>query len=366
MNMDHAVSPLVAVDGIVFSLQQYGGISVYFRELLSRLRRDAVPTTLTLDGALAQETPPAGASVNLLPRAARPLERYRRWRLPATMRPGVFHSTYYRRPERAWLPSVVTVHDFTYERFVGGPRRWVHSAQKFSAIRAAQTVVCVSRSTLEDLTELVGLRADQQTKVIPNGVSDAFRPIQTESVSRPFMLFVGQRDGYKNFGRVLQSLALLPGLDLCCVGGGALRPDELSALAGAERRRVSHAGFVTEAELNKLYNQAQCLVYPSRYEGFGIPVAEAMRAGCPVVGTDCKAVCEVGGDALTIAEDEPAALAEAVLRTFDTDHRIAVIARGHRMAARYSWERTYRATLDVYRDLAGASLTTPHCTSHKP
>ena len=164
------------LDGIVFSLQRQGGISVYFRELLQRLQRDAVPTLLTLEGRLEQSAP---AATRTLARDARPLERYRDCRVPVAAGATVFHSSYYRRPSRR-LPSVVTVHDFIYERFVHGPRRWVHSAQKIAAIRDAQVVVCVSHSTLDDLHRMVGLRTGQRAQVILNGVSEAFRPLAPE------------------------------------------------------------------------------------------------------------------------------------------------------------------------------------------
>jgi mannosyltransferase len=190
--------------------------------------------------------------------------------------------------------------------------------------------------------------------VVLNGVSEIFQPVQVDRPDRPFVLFVGQRNGYKNFSQVLKALEHLPDLELLCVGGGTLQPTEMSSVPVALRSRVKHAGHVSEMQLNCLYNQAQCLVYPSRYEGFGIPVAEAMRAGCPVVSIDCRAVREIGGDALTITEDEPRALAEGILRTLDSAYRASVVARGRTIATRYSWERSYRATLEVYRELSGA------------
>jgi mannosyltransferase len=341
----------ILLDGIVFALQRHGGISVMFRELLNRLARDGESTALALDGALLQPSPPAHGAVVALPRVARTLERYRRCRLADGLAVTVFHSTYYRLPALRSLPSVVTVHDFTYERFARGPRRWAHSLQKFAAIRAAQTVVCVSQATLADLHELVGLRSGQQARVILNGVSETFRPIVLPPTARSFILYVGQRGGYKNFALALQALTLLPELELCCVGGGPLLPVELAAAPAAVRSRVRHAGLVDDERLNLLYNQALCLVYPSRYEGFGIPVAEAMRAGCPVVSIDCKAVREIGGNALTLSDDDPLSLADAIRRTANPLHRGEMVARGQILSSRYTWEGCYQATRRVYREL---------------
>jgi mannosyltransferase len=343
----------IVIDGIVFALQRHGGISVYFRELLARLHRDAEPMLLTLDGALQQELPSDGA-LALLHRPARRLERYRPCRIPDDLAPAVFHSSYYRRPSRRELPTVVTVHDFAYERTVDGPRKWVHSAQKFAAIRDAQTVVCISDATLADLQELVGLRAGQQVRVIHNGVSEAFHPLAAAPAERAFVLFVGQRRGYKNFSLALQALALLPDVELHCVGGGPLQAAELAAAPQAVRERVRHAGFIGDEQLNRLYNQALCLVYPSRYEGFGIPVAEAMRAGCPVVAIDCKAVRETGGDALTVSANDPRALVDAIESVVGSERRALVVSRGKAVATRYSWEATYRALLAVYRELSSS------------
>jgi len=349
----HVRPVTVQLDGIVFALQRHGGISVYFRELLQRLRRDAISTLFTLDGTPLQTALPAGGVLTTLARPARLMERYRRCRVPASTAPSVFHSSYYRRSRDASLPTVVTVHDFTYERFATGPRRWLHSAQKFAAIRSAQTVVCISQATRDDLLEFVGLRADQQSHVILNGVSEVFRPLSLPPPERPFVLFVGQRAAYKNFARVLTALTFLPELELRCVGGGVFESAELQHTSLAVRQRVKHLGFIDDEQLNVLYNQALCLVYPSRYEGFGIPVAEAMRAGCPVVSIDCKAVREVGGDAIIVSDDEPEALARAILQTIDSARRAACVANGVAVAARYSWEDTYRATLQVYRELSG-------------
>ena len=231
----------------------------------------------------------------------------------------------------------------------------MHSAQKIAAVRSAQVVVCVSQTTLDDLNEIVGLRPGQRALVILNGVSQSFQPLAPEAPVRPFVLFVGQRSGYKNFTLALRALAFLPDLELLCVGGGPLEQAELAAVPAALSRRVRHVGYVYDDALNRLYNQAQCLVYPSRYEGFGIPVVEAMRAGCPVVGIECRAVLEVGGDALVVAPDEPQAFAEAITQTADSSYRAKKIFLGLAKAAEYSWERCYSETRSIYRELTEAA-----------
>ncbi len=200
--------------------------------------------------------------------------------------------------------TVVTVHDFVYERYMNGPKKWVHVIQKNAAIRAAQAIICVSESTKQDLLHFVGINPDQSIHVIYNGVSDIFQPLDIVLSNSPFILFVGQRGGYKNFNRLLDAMPYLPDYELHCVGGGAFRSDELKGISETVVRRVRHLGFVTDEVLNVLYNRAVCLAYPSSYEGFGIPVIEAMKAGCPVVSVDCKAVLEVGRDALSVVCDD--------------------------------------------------------------
>jgi mannosyltransferase len=341
---------MLVIDGIIFSLQRHGGISVYFQHLLQHLSNAQKQAALILDEPLMQECVAFKSIIRTDSQAARFLERYRSCRTPSNS--SVFHSSYYRLPSQSNLPSVVTVHDFIYERFKPGVRQWVHTTQKNKAIRAAQAVICVSEATKQDLLELVGEVPGQQLYVIHNGVSQVFRNLNLEpNGSVPYVLFVGQRSGYKNFHLVLKAMEYLPDFQLHCVGGGLIFPGELKGVPDSVARRVKHLGFVSDDQLNYFYNQAVCLIYPSSYEGFGIPVLEAMRAGCPVLSADCKAVREVGRDALMVISDiDSRGIADAVHLAASSE-RLNFIQKGYLIAKEYSWDNTHRRTLDVYSSL---------------
>ncbi len=338
---------MLILDGIIFSLQYHGGISVYFKQLANVLLKNGISASVVLDLPLKQDFE---IRLNNMAYDARGLERYRPCRVPAGG--SVFHSSYYRRPNIKNIPTIVTVHDFVYERYARGPKRWLHTRQKLAAIRDAQAVICISESTRQDMLEFVGEIPGQTVHVIHNGVSDAFRPLSLPPAEASYVLYIGERGGYKNFATLLAAMEFLPDLELHCVGGGGFRPRELAGLPESVRRRVRHLGFVTDEALNEHYNRALCLVYPSSYEGFGIPVVEAMRAGCPAVTTRCKAVMEVGGDALTVADEaDPRALADAVLRLTATEYRDRMVSAGLELSRRFSWDWTHKGTLAVYESL---------------
>ncbi len=340
----------LVVDGIIYSLQQHGGISVYFNQLLERLKQRDISATVALEYPTIQAIAPVSdGSIGYLQLRSRFLERFRDCRLP---QPAIFHSSYYRRPAIRNCPTVVTVHDFIYERFTHGPKRLVHSLHKRASINAAQAIICISEATRADLLHFVGVKADQAVYVIPNGVSDTYHPLPSRPQGATYILFVGERRGYKNFQLVAKALEFLPDLQLICVGGGLFRKQEISSWPKRVSGRIRHAGFVSDSDLNVLYNEALCLAYPSSYEGFGIPVLEAMKAGCPVVSTDCMAVREIGGRALTIAEvPEPKAIAEAISKLAVNIYRRSVVDAGMEIARQYSWQRTHDRTIDVYRSL---------------
>ncbi len=193
------------------------------------------------------------------------------------------------------------------------------------------------------------------------GVSESFHPLGREQAIpdslRPaiiprYGLFVGDRRFYKNFPLAVHTLALLPGYSLVMVGGGPLTNEERQLLDRLLAGRYRHVGVLDGGSLNVVYNHAHCLIYPSRYEGFGIPVLEAMRAGCPVVAADNSALTETTADAgILVASDHPEDWARRIADLDDPERRGQWLAAGRHHAAGFSWQRCYDETTTFYRDV---------------
>lgn len=338
---------MLIFDGIIYSLQRHGGITVYFNELLQRISRKGLDyNCMVYDDASIHVSELHGNAIQLNHRFA---ERYRPCPLPKDA--SLFHSSYYRLPSRQ-VPTVTTVHDFTYERFVKGARRWLHSWQKFEAIRNSQAIICISENTRADLIYFMPDIPLERIHVIHNGVGDAFFPLLlplSDDKDRPFVLFVGARGGYKHFSLLVMTLARFSGLKLVCVGGGHFSVSETSLVNQKLGGRYLYLSGISDQALNELYNQAYCLVYPSAYEGFGIPVLEAMKAGCPVIAYNGSSIPEVAGDAALLIDQLTCdALSAALSKLECKTLRANVRLKGLDRSKLFSWKETFEKTVQVY------------------
>ena len=334
----------IFIDGVIYSLQQHGGISVYFNELIKEARNDdRFELVLSTPKPIISKCAPQPSQTY----DGRLLERYRKVNQGDVH--DLLHSSYYRVPASRKMPLVTTVHDFTYEKYVKGIPKHIHSWQKKAAINRATHIICVSNSTAEDLFSLYPHIQTDRVSVIHNGVADHFRPVPKKPEYENSVLFVGDRRRYKNFTHVANAISLTSSLKLCCVGGGPFRKDELELLAKILPYRHEHAGYLDDDGLNQLYASTYCLAYASEYEGFGIPVIEAMKAGCPVIATNRSSIPEVAGTAAILLDQiSPETIQDGLNKLSDKKLRQELISEGLIQAQKFSWEQTWRKTAEVY------------------
>jgi glycosyltransferase involved in cell wall biosynthesis len=330
--------PIVVIDADVLGRQRTGD-ETYVENLLRFLPAIADEFRLA---AITRHPELVPADVEPIHVATGSQKLRMAWSVPRVLRrlrPALAHFQH-AMPLRCPCPAVVTIHDLSFER---DPRamsrrdRFVFRRVVPRAARTARRVIAVSERTKRDLVDLYGIPPDRIT-VTPHGVDPAFGPGQV--AGEGYLLFVGAVQARKDplaAARAAQEV----GLPLV-VAGPAREPElarELEAL-GADLR-----GYVDKAELAGLYRGAAALVLPSRYEGFGLPVLEAMASGVPVVVADEPALREVAADAAVYSDGDLA----AAIRT-GLAERDRLVAAGLERAKAFSWEETARRTLEVYSE----------------
>jgi glycosyltransferase involved in cell wall biosynthesis len=275
-------------------------------------------------------------------------------RLLRRIQPDVAHFQHV-LPPLAPRSSVITVHDLSFEYLpdvMSLRDRTIFRTLVPRSARRAACVLTVSEWTKRDLVEHYRL-APERIVVTPNGVDPTFSPDGPVRGDRTDLLFVGAIQPRKDPVTALEALALLDdALSLRFVGPEKLGGDEVRAavarlgLVG----RVEFLGHVAKSELAALYRGAACLVFPSRYEGFGLPVLEAMACGTPVVASSAGALPEVAGNAAVLVEPgNPEALASGVESALAQRERL--VTAGLQRVRRFSWRESARRTLNVYRGL---------------
>jgi glycosyltransferase involved in cell wall biosynthesis len=281
------------------------------------------------------------------------------------LRPDLLHSLAFVSPLRSPVPTVVTVYDLSFklmpERFPKAQRLYL-SAFTARSCHRARRVLAISESTRSDLVKLFGVPRSKIDVAYP-GVDSAFRPLPAAEVAdfraahglpERFILYLGTLEPRKNVDKLVQAFVEArradPSLHLVLAGGRGWWTDELFRLIESLdlAQAVHLPGYVPEAELPWWYNAAAAFVYPSSYEGFGIPVLEALACGRPVVTTTASSLPEAGGDAALLVPpgDVPAlaaAIQQALARPPDEQ------ARGLAHAAYFTWEATAAKTVAAYR-----------------
>jgi len=341
---------LVVVDADVLGRKRTGDES-YVRNLLRTLPGPAAAAGLRI-GAVTRhpELVPEGVEAVSLP--ARSQELRMAWALPRVLHrlgASLVH-TQYALPLHAPCPVVVTIHDLSFERedpvLMGRRDRWIFRRVVPRAARGAARVLTVSERTKRDLVERYGVPSERVV-VTPNGVDPSFGPDGASCNLQlgPYALAVGAIQPRKNQLAALAA-AREAGLELVVVG--PVKDESVAAELRAQGARLE--GYVAVERLAELYRGAACLVQPSRHEGFGLPVVEAMASGTPVVVVPDPALVEVAGDAAVVVEESQ--LADGIRRALAETERLRTA--GLARARDFSWERTADATMQVYVEALGS------------
>lgn len=361
----------ILFDHQIFRWQVYGGISRYAYELALELatscgQKVRVIAPIYVNKYLSDAPDELNVIGVYMPKLPRTERIYRlinfilSWPIQWFFSPDIVHETYYSpwrvAPKRAKI--VLTVYDMIHERFcMDASMQGPTSHQKMLAVQRADHIICISEQTRQDLIELFGVDPSK-TSVVHLGFTLTQNESAREDVipPRPYLLYVGSRRGYKNFDGLLHAYAASPtlreNLDLICFGGGDFTDEEVNLLHQLElsRENVRH---VTggDAVLASYYRAASVFVYPSMYEGFGIPPLEAMSFSCPVVCSSVSSIPEVVGTAAEMFDPYDSVSIRLALERVVSDSvlRQELIARGMERIKHFSWEKCARETIDVYR-----------------
>jgi glycosyltransferase involved in cell wall biosynthesis len=350
-----------------FTSQRYGGVSRYFCELIKRV---------SAMGAEVQVL--AGPFINEYVRA---LPGVRGLKVPVINHTGfmrriigevyqgvilrrsvpetIVHQTYYSEPsKKRGAKWVVTVYDMVHELFpehVPGDDE-VPRLKKLCC-ENADAIIAISHSTKNDLVRLCGIDSRRITVIhLGSPLKDWSGRSDSKVFSMPYLLFVGKRDGYKNFARLIHAFAVSERLKgnfhVVCFGGEGFSVAERRKLAQLGIERLVHHVRGDDEVLVKLYRHATAFVCPSLYEGFGIPILEAMSLACPVVCSRTSSIPEVAGDAAAYFDPcDVASIRQTLEEAMSSSSIHDSIARGLSRASLFTWDRCAQETLALYRSL---------------
>ena len=367
----------VVYDSQIFSAQKYGGVSRYYCEIASRIAKiPGIDVSISAPmhvNEYLRHVPRGIVSGFRAPDIDLLQTGYPRLMLRVlslllgdvmlrAVRPDIVHETYfspYRLGSRR-ARRVITIHDMIHEKFSSSfPNADKTAKYKAQAAKRADHIICVSESTRRDAIDILGLHPDK-ISVIHLGFAlmscnEEFAEQLTLTLREPFLMYVGNRGGYKNFLRLLEvyaaSTLLKSEYKLVCFGGGTFNEEELTMMRNkglAEGRVQQIAG--DDQMLARVYKNASAFVFPSLYEGFGIPPLEAMAHGCPVVCSNTSSIPEIVGDAGEFFDPHDTESMRAALESVvaSESQRNLLTEKGRERLKCFSWDRCAKETLNIY------------------
>lgn len=365
----------IAFDHQIFTSQSYGGISRYFFELSGRIENrsgtcveTAIISPIYRNEYLRKrhkELQTKGIYFPYIPKSGRIVSRINDLISPLlfdSFKPDILHETYYSLNSfgNKNIKRVITVYDMIHELFpqMFSPNDKTSEIKRV-AINRAHHIICISESTKRDLIDLFGID-ECKISVIHLGFSLISEKSMTclNREHDPYLLYVGSRGEYKNFQSFIkaysQSTLLRRECKIIAFGGGAFTKEEMALLADldiGEGRIIQISG--DDSLLEKLYRGAKIFVYPSLYEGFGIPPLEAMSFGCPVACSDTSSIPEVVGGAAALFDPYRVESITHSLEGLYSDSNLleGFVQKGFEQVKNFSWDKCANDTLEIYKQM---------------
>ena len=354
----------VVFDNKAYYIQKFGGVSVLFKELHKRALKDetlnckfieygsggnSYQESLHIPGNLIiQKSPKFFGLKRLFPVKVNERESF------------IFHSTYFSYSSNPRAINVNTILDFIEAQVGNGRGSGFRSAFQGYIIKKTDMNVCISNSTKRDLLSLYPDVSEENVSVIHLSASDSYRVIEKGNIELPFpaksyLIYVGARAKRKNY-HLLRDIIGQTDYNLV-IAGSKLSDEERQELeVYIPASRYVSLDYTEDERLNELYNNAAALIYPSSYEGFGIPVLEAQQAGCPVIALNTSSIPEVissnpGSCPLLMQKDTKEELLSKIWLLSDKDLVKQVVVDGLENAKRFSWDKTYEEYRKLYESL---------------
>lgn len=351
---------VILYDHQVFSWQKVGGISRYFVELIKNLPYGFFNKNSILysDNAYIDEINLRHFTMPSFKGKERIYEYANRMSSILTITTSkfdIFHPTYYNPYFLKYLkkPYVITVHDMIHEKFVDILKDKKTIKNKKHTIENASKIIAVSENTKKDIMDIYGIDG-KRISVVYHGYSFNKKTIvPIRNLPSKYILYVGARKGYKNFFRFLEAFSLINKVHndiiLICTGN-RFDDEEQRILSRYGLRDKVQSSYVTDGELAYLYQNALCFVYPSLYEGFGIPILEAFAAKCPLALSNTSCFPEIAKDAGAYFNPyDYSSIAHTILNIIENkEYRSNLIQKGTSIVSNYSWAETGYQTARIY------------------
>lgn len=354
----------VVFDNKAYYIQKFGGVSVLFKELHERVLKDdtiqskfieygkggnSYQNSLNIpNNRVIQKSPKYFGLKRLLPVGV------------SEKTPFIFHSTYFSYTTNPNAININTILDFIEARVGNGRGSWLRSAYQGYIIKKSDMNVCISHSTKRDLLSLYPSVKEENVRVIHLSASASYNVLEEDVVDLPFpaksyLIYVGGRVKRKNY-YLLRNIIGQTDYNLVIAGSKLSEQErkELEEVIPAER--YVSLGYTEDERLNELYNNAAALIYPSSYEGFGIPVLEAQQAACPVIALNTSSIPEVISlkpeeCPLLMKKDTEEELLAKIRLLNDKDLISKVVCDGLENAKRFSWDKMYNEYKALYEEL---------------